>query len=339
MSLLALSLPAVFTAVFDPFFFLHKRFAEHGFDGTDRYQNAGLIKSYLADPAENFNSVIIGTSVSQNFTASHFDQPDGKTLKLTLAGAKPRDLAVIAQSAIDTGRVKNIYWEVFTPYAEGTADDQHDIAPPPAFLYNKTAADNWRYFFNNDVFEEALKIARGKPGKRKKLDDLYKWENTEQFEKFSSPENKNALRTQLQKATSIKNAADFIDAFPNITENILPRVQKNPGINFNFFFPPASCFSYANMGDEGFGRLMAMRENLIKHMDKIKNVTIYGFDLENFPCDLRNYMDPIHYKPAYNDLMAQRIRQGENKITLQSWPRYKSALTQKVQSFRKSFLQ
>ena len=36
------------------------------------------------------------------------------------------------------------------------------------FLYNDTLADNWRYVFNNDVFEKAFKIMQGKNHKKEK---------------------------------------------------------------------------------------------------------------------------------------------------------------------------
>ena len=54
-------LPALVVVAFDPFFVLHKPFIHKdiGFDGTDRYQNAGLINSYLADPSEKIDTIII----------------------------------------------------------------------------------------------------------------------------------------------------------------------------------------------------------------------------------------------------------------------------------------
>ncbi|MCB9991573.1 MAG: hypothetical protein H6867_09410 [Rhodospirillales bacterium] len=85
--------PAAIVLVFDPFFVYHKPLfiKDLGFDGTDRYQNAGLINSWLADPDEPFDTVIIGTSMTQNFPVTAIRNEDGiHALKLTLAGAPPK---------------------------------------------------------------------------------------------------------------------------------------------------------------------------------------------------------------------------------------------------------
>ena len=60
-------MPALFVYAADPCHVFHKPFKgllDHGFTPETRCQNAGLINSWLSDPAEGFDSVLIGASTS-----------------------------------------------------------------------------------------------------------------------------------------------------------------------------------------------------------------------------------------------------------------------------------
>lgn len=318
-------LPALVVVAFDPFFVLHKPFIHKdiGFDGTDRYQNAGLINSYLADPSEKIDTIIIGTSMSQNLPVSALKNKQGiNALKLTMAGGKPKELGLLLNKALKTGRVKHVVWEIFTPYASDDPNLVHKESPLPEFLYNQSRMDNWRYIFNNDVVEEALKAAMGKRKKRKTLENLYTWEKKKQFEQYSSKKNTKKVKEKLANtASKIKKQYDGpVIQFPNIEQHVLPFLKSNPDIRFSLYFPPISYYGYTIKGNTEFWRQMKMREFLLQKTQTLENVSVYAFDSYNWGNDLSNYMDNNHYSPDISEKIATAISKGEDTITIRQYP-------------------
>ncbi|MGB4107323.1 MAG: hypothetical protein WBK55_05960 [Alphaproteobacteria bacterium] len=335
-------LPAGVVIIFDPFFFIHKRYAAIGFDGTDRYQNAGLINSFLADPATNIDTVVLGTSMSQNLPVKIFRNAQGaNALKLTLAGGQPRELAAMAEKAIATGHVKTVVWEIYSSYMYEDPDALHKEVPLPLFLYNRSLLDNWRYVFNNDVFEEALKIAKGRKRKRKGLEELYTWENQEAFVKWSSPENLEKLHADFGASNLPLTAtppAGTRQDFLNLEKNLLPVLRNNPDIQFELFFPPVSYYAFARSGNDEFWIQMAMRQKLLDETRDLKNVRIYGFDfIENGPESIKNYMDASHYNPGISAEIAGMIVQRSHVLTSENHASYVRQLRQRVNEFARNF--
>lgn len=336
-------LPALVVAFFDPFFFFHKPLLHKdiGFDGTDRYQNAGLINSWLADPSERIDTIIVGTSMSQNLPVYIFRNDSGvNALKLTLSGGKAKELGMLVRKALETGRVKHVIWEVFTSYADPDPELVHDKSPLPVFLYDDSVLNDWRYVFNNDVVEEALKVALGRKGKRKPLESLYSWENTKRFKMFSAPENLEKLRAELGEADlPLQTDVDlYSPGFPNVDVNLLPILKNHPDIRFSLFFPPVSYYAYARQGQERFKRQMQMRAYLLQKTATLPHVTVHAFDLHpGWGSELSQYMDGSHYTPDISREIARAIAKNDSTIQAADFPNYADALAGKVNAFAKEF--
>jgi hypothetical protein len=349
ITLLVFVFPAAIVVIADPFFIFHKKFSRNiGFDGTDRYQNAGLINTFLADPAERFDTINLVTSMSQNFPVSAFKNDFGKNaLKLTLSGGRARDIETIARKAIATGRVKRVVWEVFTSFADENPDAINRKAPLPLFLYNDTLADNWRYVFNNDVFEKAFKLARAqvltwKKVERSSLAELYTWRNNEQFIKFNEPANIEKLRRKLRTVDLPIGPSPphtIRTEFPNLQKNLFPVLKANPDIEFLIFFPPISHYAYAEYGNEKFWLQMLMRKNVLEEARNLKNVRVFAFDLNDSASGaLQNFLDPEHYRPWVNATMAESMLKPDHILTADEWKSYTDALISKVNAFAQNFL-
>ena len=340
--------PAAFVVFADPFFIFHKKFASDiGFDGTDRYQNAGLINSFLADPAEQFDTIILGTSLSQNLPVAAFRNEFGKdALKLTLSGGRAKDLGTVARRAIATGRVKRVVWEISEYFEGDNANAINEGSPLPQFLYNETLTDDWRYVFNNDVVEKAFKVVRARVlrrhmAKRSPLGTLYTWEHHDQFRKFNEPKNLAKLRQKIRAADLPIQAAPpatIRTAFPNLRKNLLPVVKANPDIEFLLFFPPVSHYVYAQYGNRKFWRQMLMRKELLEATRPLKNVRVFAFDLDGGTSDtLQHYLDPDHYRPWISARMADSIAARDHVLTAEGWESYTLALIKKVNAFAERF--
>lgn len=342
-------MPATFVVFADPFFIFHKKYAaDIGFDGTDRYQNAGLINSFLADPAEQFDTIILGTSMSQNLPVSAFRNEPGKVaLKLTLSGGRAKDVNTVARRAITTGRVKRVVWEISEYFAGDNANAINEESPLPQFLYNETLTDDWRYVFNNDVVEKAFKVVRAgvlrrQMAKRRNLYTLYTWEHEDQFRKFNERKNLAELHRKIHAAELPIQASPpptIRTAFPNLRKNLLPVLNANPDIEFLLFFPPVSHYAYAEYGNRKFWRQMLMRKNLLEATRPLTNVRVFAFDLDVGTSEtLQNYLDPDHYRPWISARMANAMSARDNVLTAEGWKSYTDALIEKVNAFAKNFL-
>ena len=332
-------LPALFVVVFDPFFIFHKPFVHKdlGFDSRDRYQNAGLINSYLADAEQKIDTIIVGTSMSQNLPVEVLQNDNGaNALKLTLSGGKAKEIGMVVKKAVETGNVKHVIWEVFTSYAGDNPDAVHNESPLPEFLYTDSLFNKWRYVFNHDVVEDAVRFAKGRKKSRRDLDELYTWQNEEQFKKFNSPENITKIKQQLVKADSpLKSNYSIKDlTFPNVEQHILPILRNNPDIQFSLFFPPVSYASYAKIGNENFWRQMKMREFLLLETKDMQNVKIYGFDLnQQWGGDLSNYMDDHHYSPSISKEILESVANKQNILKATEFNSYSKKLLTNVNLF------
>src|SRR6187402_1436963 len=70
-------IPSMFVFMVDPCQIFHRPlpgFLNHGFFGMAVCQNAGLINTYLQDPDEGYDSILIGTSLSGNFLSENIAQ-------------------------------------------------------------------------------------------------------------------------------------------------------------------------------------------------------------------------------------------------------------------------
>lgn len=336
-------LPALCVAVFDPFFIYHKPFVHKdiGVGRDDSYMIAGLINTYLADAEGRHDTIILGTSMSHNIPTRAFaDERSDIAIKLTLAAGAAGEKDIILKRAISTGKVKRVVWDIYHTYYQESLDDIREQAPLPAFLYDDTIWNDWQYFFNASVVEEALKAALGKTKKRAPLADVFTWDGEEGMEYFNQPENIQKYKAKLEQTEDIPLRAIPEDLqFPNIDTYLLPALRENPDIEFLLYFPPHSYLGYALSGPEGFWRQMAMRLYLLEQTTDLKNVKIYGFDLvDGWGDDIGNYRDLGHYGPAISADMTEKMLVDKNRLSAAAFPAYVKKLVQRVGAYRNDFL-
>ena len=115
----------------DPYQIYHKN--KFGFLPNERYQVAGLIENYLADDKQKLDSIIIGTSMSQNFIPQDVTdnlQFEG-TLKLTISGSSPaEDRGLITLQNIDdyeNNFIKNLI--DYKIYTSSDSCDRYKVEP------------------------------------------------------------------------------------------------------------------------------------------------------------------------------------------------------------------
>ena len=327
--------PILLVVVFYPFFVYHKPWfvKVENPHGQDRMQNAGLINHWLNRKDGPINTIIVGTSMSQNFPL------DKHTLRLTLSGGRPLEIRSIAERAIATGKVKTVIWEVFWPYITQDPAEQHPESPLPLYLYNDTLWDDWRYFLNADVVEYALKTLVRPEKARRPMSEIYTWGRKEyglDFEKYSSADNIAQMNKSIRNRNDMplrQNAAEkgTVSSFPNIDENLLPVLRANPDIRFIIYFPPMPYYGYLLEGNDRFWMEMNMRDYLLKSVAGMKNVSVHGFDLiDGLGNKLSRYKDSQHYEPEANEMMLNAMMAEKFTLTDKNFAQYRRDLTNRL---------
>lgn len=328
----------------DPFQYFHKHL--YGFSDNQRYQNIGLINSYL-NSEDGYDSVIIGTSLSENFYPENVNRAMkwGKTLKLCASGAVPVEQKTVLLKAIETGKVKNVLWEVASHKFSSTKIQENDglsVHAMPYQLYS-SGFGTLHYLLNGHVFKEAWKLYFNQTEYvNKNLETYANWNKlfTSYVEAFSSYKNLIALGSKVEKE-SIGTGFNLesVKSYPEIDLNLLPMIRKYRDINFYLYIPPYSKVHFLGKTNEDLSRVFMMYAYILKKTSGFDNVKLYGFDLENFTADLSNYRDSIHYMEKINQLMIHKISRKENELTGENVNQYLFRFYKDISLFKKTMYQ
>jgi len=325
-------LPALALVIYvDPFQIYHKSFISGmGLQENQRYQNAGLINSYLNDPAEGYDSVMIGTSMSQNFTSALAEQTLGwkKSLRLFMPGAVAEEQIAVLQHALNTGRVQHVLLELHPFLYQDSYRQKKQVAEDPTlyfpeFLYNNNFFDDAPYIFNIDVLKMSWRILGGKlTDAVLKPESIGYWGNKNtlvaDYEKFNTPASIAKLRELTAGFQLHARSERDVDSqkYPILTDNLFPLLKKycNTDKEIILFIPPWPRFRYQK-SEKVTLRSIYMLRSILSSTENCKNIRLYDFDTMNFSGDMKNYMDEQHYMPWINADILTMIASQQGRLT------------------------
>jgi hypothetical protein len=345
---IALFAPALLVAYVDPFQIFHKSYlTDMGLINNQRFQNAGLINSYLLDPIEGYDSVMIGSSVSTNFTSAAARSGLGwnRALRLFMDGGDPSQLALILSRALDTRKVQHVLWEIhpraYSPprYFRPTSDWGF-----PDYLYNNNILDDLRYIFNYDVVKLAW-LATVNPGTRPDLtpDSLgYMASNplaSLAHQQLNSAASLQGLQSTFQNRPLTAREEQNLDLssleYPVLEQIVFPVLSQwcNTDIEFVLFIPPISKIDY--LANPKFVlRSIYMTHTLLKQTENCRNIRLHAFDTMSFTGDLNNYMDKMHYRLNVSEQILALMGKHENIITRDNFEKYKNDFILSVDNYQ-----
>ena len=227
--LLALALGSILGAVFilDPFEVYHQAWFHIPpiENSTQNYSNAGIAKSYAYD------SVIIGSSMTENFSPSQLDRLlGGRFVKLPINAGTPYNNKQMMDMAFGSRDIRRIFygvdiesltWFYTTPKCE-----------MPDYLYDDNLFNDTAYWFNSSVLLKYIPaclktLGQHDPDQR---DTMYNWGSLYAYGKDA------ALRDELmsqrtvyqnfaQDAERALNAATdkFITRFSAVEREVMSR--------------------------------------------------------------------------------------------------------------------
>lgn len=280
------------------------------------YQTAGAARNFTYD------SAIVGSSMTENFRVSWFDEMGLNTAKLSYSGARTTDLrAVLEQVFSGKNEVKYIFMDV-NDY-QLTTDPLSCYTERPDYLYDDVWWNDLEYVLNNDVFWMSVgRVAEAVTENKPNLDDAYTWEDPNLFS------GKNVLnqlrpmfddlRLQQEEGTVPLCDEEKMMAYcQGNVENVLPIIKEHPETEFIIFLPPYSMVYWEQriLSDE-LEITLELYHSAISQLLECENVRVFYFqDEEEIISNLDIYRDSCHYAPHINRYIFDCIKEGKQEVT------------------------
>ncbi len=311
---------AVFIFCVDPFYHYHKAW----FGIPTVLENAVYQTPGAARHLE-YDSVILGTSMTENFRVSWFDELGWDTVKLSYSGARTDDLKAIMGQVFEREDLPRHIVMDINDY-QLTVPAWTAYVERPQYLYTESLADDIPYLYSFDVFTISLERILDKlQGRKSNLEEAYTWEDEEYFGKkavltYTAPAIQ-ALSEQENEGRSLESLIEICDQNLN---NITDFIEENPETEFYIFYPPYSILYWEEkMLNNELEQMLEMYKHSMQRLNQYENVKIYYFqnDFEKIS-DLEQYRDESHYSPEYNRYIFESIRDGNRLVTQENLEEY-----------------
>lgn len=305
-SLGVLLLIAALVFVFDPFVHYHAPISPLAAVETDeRGQQIGVAKNC------DYDTALIGTSMSENFVASWFD--DGicgkKTVKLSMQGAHFDDFSKLLDAALSKETTKNIYISLDNYLILHVPENYPSTIPD--YLANDDITDDVYYLWNKSVaFVYLPEFIINNFTEDFSSDNAYCWAKNYEFNEYV------AKATYLPFRLLQKTDEEPFDAYYRygyqLIDSLTPYIEARPDVNFILYAPPYSILYWDDCILRGrlTAEICAMNEvygTLLWH----PNVRLFYFqDNWDIITDLNNYKDYSHYSQDINRYMYECMRDG-----------------------------
>lgn len=316
----------------DPLHFYHRPFFNGGFVKNQPYQNPGLAKNYAYD------SVIIGTSHTENFRPPHIDDVLGwQTLKLSMSGSTAREQRLILSKALESRPVKHVLWGVdFESFAAGA-----EVVRPgfPFHLYHERWDTPLKYLVSADTLKFSLRSIRGKGPKE--LAALGYWADDFTFSKervvAAWKHSQAAAGRESHNGPGARRHADADAVLASLHANLTDVVRQNPQTRFYVFFPPYSILASLQdftISSTLFRDRLRFQAALVRELADCDNCEIYDFQqAADVTHSLDNYKDLTHYSGQVSDFIVESIARGDYRVRSDRHPQQLAELERRVHEF------
>lgn len=275
------------------------------------YLNAGLIKNY------NYDSVVIGSSMTQNFIIDDMKKELGFSapIKLPIGGGNIVEYNTVLKSTIATKKVKNVLFGLDI-FALKNGDNRL-----PMYLYDNDIFNDYKYLFSVDTFKRSLTypfLHYTLDSSHPRLDYnlMYQWQHNFSQNDFSkSKVIDNFNKNKINLDNDINQNEILTERFDNFNKYIVSIIKKNPDIDFIFFYPPYSILAYKSMSSGALNTFLETKTMINSQLLKFSNVKVFDFQEElDVISNLDNYKDITHYHQKINQWMLQQIKVNKYKI-------------------------
>lgn len=310
LALAVLAVLAVLVYIIDPYY--NYRAYDHKYKLDKIFSVPGVVKNF------DYDTIIIGSSMTQNFDMDSFRQELGQNpIKATLGGITGKEISALFKLAQDSGHAQTYYICLDnSTLAAGSTEQRF-----PEYLMDFNIFNDYRYFWGYEAWMRFIPlnlalVTADKLGielperfnEARSIDMMGAWAYLYDFSAervlsvYAESDNGAAVNVDATQAYSDPEAN--CDAF-------LESMDLSQG-NIVFFFPPYSSLLWYDMEqDEGIESTLALKRYFMEKVSGYDNVKVFDFQGADITVDLDNYMDLGHYSPEINDFMVSCFASGE----------------------------
>jgi hypothetical protein len=308
---------ALLVVIVDPYFHYHKPLPFLSYRlYEERYINDGISRHF------DFDAIITGTSMAQNFKPSEMDALFGtRSVKETFSGAGYQELSENLERALK--RNPDITTVVWTVDYNGFLRDYDWVQYEdyPTYLYDDTPWNDVSYLFNKDVLYHALlpclaMTLTGQPSTT--MDEYSAWEREtglsvilQSYDRENvSPEPKLSFDEEDRRAVT-----------QTIEQNITRVVNQYPDVTFYIFYPPYSICYWDALHIKGTLERQIMAEQTATGLLlQCPNVRLFNFfDQYQVVCNPDYYCDDGHYSGEVNSMILRWMAEGCGLVTKENY--------------------
>ena len=300
--------------IVDPFFHYHKPIVRYKLTDDLRYLNDGISRHF------DFDGVIVGTSMAQNFKCSQFDELFGtKSVKLPYTGAGYEELGESMDRTLNRNpEVRAVLWAVdYNGLLR--REDWTQYSDLPTYLYDENPLNDTPYVLNKDMFYHAFLPDIVKT--IKKSDNTTMDEYAEKESEYGASmvyQGRHILPEIDNPEFTPEDEKQVTESFEN---NIISVINAHPNTTFYLFFTPYSIYNWEGMNAENsINKYISAQRTATKLLLECPNVRLYSFfEHTEIICDLDNYRDEAHYSDEINAQLLEWMAEGEGLLTVDNY--------------------
>lgn len=327
-----LGIAAAFTIVIDPFFHFHAPLESLEYPiHTERYQNDGIMKHF------EYDALLTGTSMSQNFKTSEFDALFGThSIKVPFAAGRYKEVGESIERAIEANPDLKIVLRGMDYYFLAEDKDTAAYETYPEYLYDKKPFNDVYYILNKEVliYHTLTVLDYTRAGNLTTTFDAYgNWNADYTFGKEAifqsfvrSPQNGEELELTDEERVMIEE---------NIGQNIVDVAQRHPEVTFYVYIPPYSILYWDSICRQGkLEWHIQAEQTAIEKLLECGNVRLFSFtDKFDVITNLDNYKDDIHYSQDISSALLQWMADENGLLTKENYKEY----LERIKEFYKDY--
>lgn len=286
----------------------------------ERYMNYGIAKHF------EYDSVITGTSMTQNFKASQWDNYFGtQSIKVPFAGASYKEVNDLLKCAFEHKDSIVAVMRCLDPTMLIMEKDEMDYSDYPDYLYDDNIFNDVNYVLNKDIFfqfTEYVHTFMSLGGYSTDFDTYKNWSAQYQYDK-------NLVLADFNRREIIDEVAELTEddirkIQENMEANVISLVRENPETDFYLFFPPYSILYWDDLVREGdLSRRLEAHRMAIEILLEYDNIKLFTFmDATDIVCDLNLFKDSLHYNQQVTDSIIDAMALGSNRLTKENYEDY-----------------
>lgn len=311
----------------DPYFHYHKPDIDTYFYklNNERSQNDGISKHF------DYDALITGTSMTQNFKTSEMDEIFGvNSIKVTYSGGSYKEIndnLIVALNSNPDLRiiVRGLDMGYFFDQASRMRED---LGEYPTYLYDSNIFNDVNYLFNKDIIfgrVYPMTWVKGTENFSPGITSFDEYSNWQYSCKFG----RNIVKPE---AIEIKEKEKFVHLSEfeketiadHISQNVTSLASKYPEVDFYYFFTPYSIAWWkAIVSDGTIYKQIEAEKYIIELILEHDNIHLYSFNNRtDITTDLNNYKDVHHYAQWINSLILRWMHDGEYLLTKENYQEY-----------------